>query len=64
MSRSRESHLPPVVRVNGCRYESCSSTNAIRRRIARASLCWHRPVDQERRRRTLDNSRYPRVGRR
>ena len=57
MSRSRES------RVHGCRYSPGSSMNAIRRRIARASLCWHRPVDQERRRRHPVNSRYPRVGR-
>ncbi|GAA1780530.1 MULTISPECIES: hypothetical protein [Actinomadura] len=57
MSRSRPS------RVRGCRYEPGSSTNAIRRRVARASLCWQRPIDQERRRRRPDNSRYPRVGR-
>ncbi|WP_243723427.1 hypothetical protein [Actinomadura sp. 7K507] len=57
MSRSRES------RVRGCRYAPGSSTNAIRRRIARTGLCWHRPVDQERRRRHPANSRYPRVGR-
>jgi hypothetical protein len=35
----------------------------IRRRMARAGLCWQRPLDQERRRRHLANSRYPRVGR-
>ncbi|MFA1544863.1 hypothetical protein [Actinomadura chokoriensis] len=57
MSRSRPS------RVHGCRYEPGSSANAIRRRVARASLCWQRPLDQERRRRRPDNSRYPRVGR-
>jgi hypothetical protein len=57
MSRARPS------RVNGCMYEPGSSTNAIRRRIARAGLCWQRPLDQERRRRRPDNSRYPRVGR-
>ncbi|HEY8479802.1 MAG TPA: hypothetical protein VIL71_08230 [Spirillospora sp.] len=57
MSRPRES------RVHGCRYSPESSMNAIRRRIARSSLCWHRPVDQERRRRHPVNSRYPRVGR-
>lgn len=57
MSPSRPS------RVNGCRYEPGSSTNAIRRRVARASLCWQRPLDHERRRRRPDNSRYPRVGR-
>ncbi|MEU8121850.1 hypothetical protein AB0C21_24345 [Spirillospora sp. NPDC049024] len=57
MSRARPS------RVNGCMYEPGSSTSAIRRRIARASLCWQRPLDQERRRRRPDNSRYPRVGR-
>ncbi|NVI87473.1 hypothetical protein [Actinomadura sp. BRA 177] len=57
MSRSRPS------RVNGCRYEYGSSTNAIRRRVSQASLCWQRPLDQERRRRRPDNSRYPRVGR-
>ncbi|WP_231330487.1 hypothetical protein [Actinomadura graeca] len=50
-------------RVSGCRYEPDSSTNVIRRRIARATLCWHRPVDQERRRRHPANSRYPRLGR-
>ncbi|MFB4310443.1 hypothetical protein [Actinomadura sp. GTD37] len=57
MSRSRRS------RVHGCRYEPGSSANAIRRRVARASLCWQRPLDQERRRRRPDNSRYPRIGR-
>ncbi|MBT2208479.1 MULTISPECIES: hypothetical protein [Actinomadura] len=49
--------------ASGCRYEPGSSTNVIRRRIARATLCWHRPLDQERRRRHPANSRYPRVGR-
>ncbi|WP_165978279.1 hypothetical protein [Actinomadura darangshiensis] len=57
MSPSRRS------RVSGCRYEPGSSTNAVGRRIARAGLCWQRPIDQERRRRRPDNSRYPRVGR-
>ncbi|XRQ04433.1 hypothetical protein ACN3XK_48865 [Actinomadura welshii] len=57
MSRPRES------RVHGCGYSRGSSMNAIRRRIARSGLCWHRPVDQERRRRHPANSRYPRVGR-
>ncbi|MBE1534414.1 hypothetical protein [Actinomadura algeriensis] len=50
-------------RVGGCRYQPGSSTNVIRRRVARASLCWQRPIDQERRRRHLVNSRYPRIGR-
>ncbi|MFC6878492.1 MULTISPECIES: hypothetical protein [Actinomadura] len=50
-------------RASGCRYEPDSSTNVIRRRIARARLCWQRPIDQERRRRHPANSRYPRVGR-
>ncbi|TMR03766.1 hypothetical protein ETD83_09660 [Actinomadura soli] len=63
MSVSRESSGSPVSRVNGCRYAAASSTNAIRRRVARASLCWQRPVDHERRRRNPVNSRYPRVGR-
>ncbi|TDC55861.1 hypothetical protein E1281_10430 [Actinomadura sp. KC345] len=71
MSRSRET------RVRGCRYAPGSSPNAAgcsssdwrwagaggRWRIARAGLCWHRPIDQERRRRHPANSRYPRVGR-
>ncbi|WP_157610075.1 hypothetical protein [Spirillospora albida] len=57
MSRARAS------RVSGCRYEPDSSTNVIRRRVARASLCWQRPSDQERRRRRPANSRYPRIGR-
>ncbi|MGP4029620.1 hypothetical protein [Actinomadura sp. 3N407] len=71
MSRSRES------RVHGCLYAPGSSTNATkcssidwwwagaggRWRIARAGLCWHRPVDQERRRRRPAGSRYPRMGR-
>ncbi|WP_433477499.1 hypothetical protein ACQPZP_10825 [Spirillospora sp. CA-142024] len=57
MSRSRRS------RVRGCRYEPGSSTNAVRRRIERAGLCWQRPIDQERRRGRPDNSHYPRVGR-
>ncbi|MFD0683073.1 hypothetical protein [Actinomadura fibrosa] len=57
MSRAR----PP--RVNGCRYERGSSANVIRRRTARAGLCWQRPSDQERRRLHPANSRYPRIGR-
>ncbi|WP_165975455.1 hypothetical protein [Actinomadura rubrisoli] len=57
MSRAHAHH------VNGCRYEPGSCANVIRRRIARASLCWQRPSDQERRRRRPANSRYPRIGR-
>ncbi|MFC4050596.1 hypothetical protein ACFOY4_12935 [Actinomadura syzygii] len=60
MSRPRESRVP---HVHGCGYAPGSSANAVRRRVARASLCWHRPIDQERRRRHPVNSRYPRVGR-
>ncbi|MDL4772029.1 MULTISPECIES: hypothetical protein [Thermomonosporaceae] len=49
--------------MSGCRYEPGSSTNVIRRRVARAGLCWQRPIDQERRRLHPANSRYPRVRR-
>lgn len=32
-------------------------------RVAWSSLCWHRPIDQERRRRRPASSSYPRMGR-
>jgi hypothetical protein len=55
--------VPHASRVNGCRYEPGSSTNVIRRRVARESLCWQRPVDQERRRRHPASSPYARANR-
>ncbi|MEU5882024.1 hypothetical protein [Spirillospora sp. NPDC047279] len=50
-------------RVNGCLIDPKASSAAIRRRTARASLCWQRPTDHERRRRHPANSLYPRIGR-
>ncbi|MFC0037539.1 hypothetical protein [Actinomadura rayongensis] len=48
-------------RLGCCALHGASSAVAVRRRTARSALCWQRPTDHERRRRS--GASYPRVGR-